>query len=287
MSRLRWLVKKAARRSVAAGSFVTGSMRVRRALGGGPRLRALTYHRIGDEPRDAFCIHPDAFEAQMRHLSERRLAVDLDAALAFVAGRAELPDGACLVTIDDGCVSTLTEALPILRRWGVPAVAFVTSSLVGLDVEPLPERYLGWAELREVADSGVIEIGSHAFTHRSLGEMDPAEARLEASRSKSALEEGIGREVRSFAYPFGTRGDFDAVTERALADAGYTIAFNSIHGPIRPGLDPISLPRIKVEGGEGMAMFRLLSRGGMDAWRVVDQNLWRLQRVREEITGEP
>ena len=284
MSQLRWFVKKAARRSMALGSFASGSIGARWLLSSTARVRVLTYHRIGASERDPFCVSRDIFEAQMRYLSEHRLAIDLDALRDFLAGRVGLPDGACLVTIDDGCESTLTEALPILRRWGVPAVAYVTASLVGLKVDALPEPYLGWDELREVADSGFIEIGSHAFTHRSLGAMDPEEARSEAFRSKEQLEAQLGREVRSFAYPFGTRGDYNAVTERALADAGYTIAFNSMHGTIRPGLDPISLPRIKVEGGEGLLMFRLLSRGGMDAWRLVDQNLWRLQRVREEIT---
>ena len=285
MSLARWIVKKAARRSVALGSFVSGSIGARWVTSSESRVRVLTYHRIGHETREPFCVSPEVFDAQMRYLSEHRLAIDLDDLRGFVAGQRGLPDGACVVTIDDGCASTLTEALPILRRWGVPAVAFVTSSLVGLDVDALPERYLGWDELRELAESGFIEIGSHAYTHRSLGAMDPEEAREEAFKSKAMLEENLGREVRSFAYPFGTRGDFDPITERALADAGYTVAFNSMHGTVRPGMDPISLPRIKVEGGEGLLMFRLLSRGGMDAWRVVDQNLWRLQRVREEITG--
>ena len=285
MSRARWYVKKAARRSFMVGSFVSGALGARRITAGAPRVRALTYHRIGDEPREPFCVSPDDFEAQMRFLSVHRLAVDLDDVIAFVAGRGSLPEGACLVTIDDGCESTLTEALPILRRWGVPAIAFVTSSLVGLDVPELPERYLGWDELREVADSGFVEIGSHAFTHRSLGAMDADESRREAFESKAQLERELGREIRCFAYPFGTHGDFDDVTERHLADAGYTIAFNSMHGTLRPGMDPISLPRIKVEGGEGLVMFRLLTAGGMDAWRVVDRNLWRLQRVRDEITG--
>ena len=44
------------------------------------------------------------------------------------------------------------------------------------------------------------------------------------------------------------------------------------------------LPRVKIEGGEPLAMFALQSRGALDAWRVVDQNLYRLQRVRREIT---
>ena len=65
-----------------------------------------------------------------------------------------------------------------------------------------------------------------------------------------------------------------------LREAGYAIAFNSMHGAIQAGADPISLPRIKVEAGEGLAMLRMLAGGAMDVWRVVDENLWRLQRVR-------
>ncbi|MEC7522790.1 MAG: polysaccharide deacetylase family protein [Myxococcota bacterium] len=284
MSRFRWVVKKAARQGMALGSWASGSLTARSVLQRRPRVRALTYHRIGYESQEAFCVTPEDFEAQIGSLAERGVAVTLDQVEAFVAGREALPDGACLVTIDDGCVSTMTEALPILKRHGVTAVAYVTASLVGSDIRELPERYLDWDELREVADTGVIEIGSHAYTHRSLGLMPADEARDEAQRSKDLLEEHLQREVRTFAYPFGTRTDFGPVTERALADAGYRIAFNSMHGTIKSGMDPISLPRVKVEGGEGLWMFRLLSRGAMDPWRAVDQTLWRLQRERTEIS---
>lgn len=295
---LRWYVKKAARQGVAlaAAPSVLAQNAVRATvaplLGGvgalapfvGPRVRVLTYHRIGDEePQDPFCVSREAFDAQIGWLAERNLGVSLDDVIEFVAGKKSLPDGACLVTVDDGCLSTLSEFLPTLRRHGVPGVAFVSSSLVARAYAELPERYLDWDEIRELADDGLVEVGSHAHSHRSLGLMDPAEARDEAKQSKEMIEERLGREVRSFAYPFGTRADFSATTERVLADAGYQIAFNSMHGAIRTGMDPISLPRVKVEGGEGLWMFDLSARGAMDPWRIVDANLWRLQRVRREI----
>ncbi len=272
MSGTRWLVKKAARHGMALGSLATGSLLARAALAQRPRVRALTYHRIADEPRDPFCVAPEAFEAQMRELAERRLAISLDRLRRFVAGEELLPDGACVVTIDDGCASTLTEALPVLRRWGVPAVAFVTASLVGSAVR-YPEPYMGWDELAALLDSGLFAIGSHAHTHRSLGALDPAHVRDEAARSKAILEDALGIEITSFAYPFGMRADFSAATDRALADAGYAIAFNSMHGTIRAGDDPISLPRVKVEGGEPLWMFELLRAGAMDPWRAVDAAL--------------
>ncbi len=285
MSTARWLVKKAARHAMAIGSLATGSL-LARGLSRRPRVRALTYHRVASVPRDAFCIPPEQFEAQMRHLAERRLAVSLERVLRFVAGEETLPDGACLVTIDDGLESTLTEALPVLRRWGIPAVAFVSAGLVGSSVR-YPEPYMGWDELRALLGSGLFTIGSHAYTHRSLGLIAPEDAFCEARRSRELLEDRLGVPIQAFAYPFGTRADFSEQTDRALADAGYSIAFNSMHGTIRPGADPISLPRVKVESGEALWMFALLVRGAMDPWRAVDLSLSSLQRRRGELNAEP
>jgi len=281
---MRWYVKKAARLGVAMGSAASGSMALRRLFDAQVRVRALTYHRIGSADRDPFCVPCADFEAQVRQLAESGRAVSLDQLIAFVQGGAALPADACLITIDDGMLSTLTEAAPILERWKVPAVAFVTSSLIGKAYQGLPERYLTWDELRQLAASGLIAIGSHAHTHRSLGLMPPDEAVAEARQSRETLSRELGRDVAVFAYPFGTRSDFNEATEKALRDAGYRIAFNSVHGAILKGMDLVSLPRIKIEGGESLRMFSLASRGAMDAWRVVDQTLWRLQRVRQEIT---
>ena len=282
----RWYIKKAARGGVAYGPWASGLLGVSRVFRRGPRVRALTYHRVGDVPNDPFCVHRDDFEAQIRLLAEERRAVSLTQVQDFVAGAGSVPENACLVTLDDGNISNLREALPILRRWGVPAVFYVTSSLVGGDFEGLVERFMTADELRELASSELVDIGAHARTHRSLGLMNIDEARDEAKRSKDELEDILGEPVSSFAYPFGTRSDFGPQTDRALADAGYEIAFNSMHGSIARASDPISLPRVKVEGGEPLMMFDLISRGAMDAWRAVDANLWRLQRVRQDITPD-
>ncbi len=281
----RWYVKKAARRGVVLGSVATGFLPARALISRTPRIRALMYHRIASAPVDPFSVSPDTFDAHMRVLAEERRAVSLEDVRRFLLGQADLPRDACLVTIDDGLMSTLTEALPILRRWGVPAVAFVTAGLVG-SRHRYPEPYMGWDEVRELLDSNLVEVGSHAYTHRSLGMIPPEEARREVHKSKEDLEDRLGVPVHAFAYPYGTRSDFNALTERALADAGYAIAFNSMHGSIRPGMDPISLPRVKVEGGEPLWMFRLLRRGAMDPWRVADHTLFRLQRSRIEVTGD-
>ncbi|MBK7151882.1 MAG: AMP-binding protein [Sandaracinaceae bacterium] len=171
----RWVIKKAARGAVTFGSLASGSLALRGAIARGPRVRVLTYHRVGDAcPEDPFCVTRDAFDAQMRLLAEEGRAVSLQQVQRFVAGREVLPDGACLVTIDDGCLSTLSEVLPTLRRWGVPAVAFVSASIVGADYDGLPERFLTWDELRTLDEARLSPSGRTRTRTARWGSWRPA-----------------------------------------------------------------------------------------------------------------
>lgn len=280
----RQLVKRSARHGVAYGSWAIGSLALRKLAG--PRVRAITYHRFGDAPGDPWCVPEADFAAQMQWLAREGLAVSLDEVRDFVAGAKPLPDGAVLVTIDDGCKSTVDLALPILRDLGVPAVAFVSAGLVGAGAVAADhaEPYATWDELATLA-AARIEIGSHAFDHRSLGRMTLAEAREQAELSRARIAERLGAPARSFAYPFGTRADCGPETDRMLADVGYEIAFTAVHGAIRPGMAPIALPRVKVEGGESLAMFQLSCRGAMDAWQIADEISGRLLRARTETAA--
>jgi len=311
---MRWLAKKAARKGLAVGAWACSGLSLEHNRGCGrgqgtkPRVRVLTYHRCGARARDPFCVSAEMFEAQMRLLSQQRRAVSLADLEAFLAGDKSLPEGAVLVTVDDGCRSVLTEMLPVWRRCGVPAVVYVNPGLIGahesqpahalatrpeqgpqdLSGQTAPaaacvrtdaaasEPLMTWDELGTLVEAG-LTIGSHGLTHRSLGRMSEQEAREEAVCSRELIERRLGVEVRSFAYPFGTRADFSPATRRVLAEAGYTTAMTSQHGAITPDEAALELPRIKVEGGEGLWMFRLLCCGALDAWRVVDRNLWRLQ----------
>ena len=279
ISNQRWYAKKAARLGILAGTWASGWLALRDVFANGPRVRVLTYHRFGDSPFDPFCVSLQDFEAQMRFLADKRLAISLSDVEAFLAGEKELPNGTVLVTIDDGYRSVYTKALSVLSTYGIPAIAFVVVG--GIDRDHMfggeqLEEYMTWDELEQVTNAGVV-IGSHSFHHRSLGRMPLAQAQEEASRSRELLEERLGRTVRTFAYPFGTQADFNRDTGRVLTDAGYSLIFTSQHGALVPGMDPASLPRVKVEAGEGLWFFEQLCRGGMDGWRWVDRHLWRAQ----------
>lgn len=283
----RWLAKKSARRALALAMSASGTLALRRALERVSRVRVLTYHRFGVIARDPFCISRRDFEAQVRFLAEHRRAIGLDALRRFLAGETELAPGSALITIDDGFESTSSVALPVLRDHAVPAVAFVTPSLVenrdAARVEP--ERYMTWDELGRLAEAG-IETGAHGYSHDSLGAMSPDAAREQGARARERLESRLGRPIQSFAYPFGTRSDFNAATRQALASVGYALVFTAQHGSIRAGMDPHELPRVKVENGDDLRQFARLCDGAMDPWRLVDAGLSGLQRPAPAATQE-
>lgn len=247
-------------------------------------MRALTYHRIGHAEKDPFCVSTEDFEQQIALIASQKRAVSLNQVEDYVAGHTELPPCACLVTIDDGMISTLTKAAPILEKYRVPAVAFVSSKLIGFDLPGLEERYMNWDELKALSASGLITVGSHAHTHRSMGELSEAEVETEVVTSRKMLSDALQFDVRSFAYPFGTVTDFSHTTDSILRASGYNIAFSSLHGSIKVGMDLVSLPRVKIEGGESCKMFIDISNGAMDAWRHIDDRFWRVQRDRREIS---
>lgn len=284
--RVRWHAKKLARHGVAWPSIVARRL-TDRGRRNGETVHVLTYHRFGDDPYDPFCVRVEDFECQMRLLAESGRAISLAALLEFLDGGRTIPAGAALVTIDDGCPSSFHAAMPILRRFDLPAVVFVPAGeILPDDRSPEPRRRerpidrITVGQLLEMQREG-ITIGSHAWTHHSLGSMSDADARIQLARSKGELERLTGQPVLSFAYPFGTRADFDERTARLAREAGYRCAFTSQHGAVRLGSDPYELPRVKIEGGEGLSMFEGIANGALDAWRWVDRALWRLQHNRQ------
>lgn len=272
IARSRWLAKKLARRGCALGSWASGSLLARRLLRERPEVRAITYHRFDRVPRDPYAVSVETFEAQVRYLAENELAISLDDLEQFIAGHKTLKPGSVLLTTDDGQLSVYTRAFPILKHYGVPSVSFVTASLIedGRSRPSWFEPYMRWDQVAELAEHG-MEIGSHAYTHDSLGRMPLSQAREQAERSRELIAARVGKPVRSFAYPFGVRDHHNAETGRMLVQTGYSTVFTSVHGAIAPGDDPSNLLRVKIEGGEGLWMFRQACRGGMDPWAVIDR----------------
>jgi len=64
-------------------------------------------------------------------------------------------------------------------------------------------KMLSGKQMKEMTDSGLIEIGSHSLTHPNLDTLPDEQLRIELVESKKLLESVTGKEIESIAFPDG------------------------------------------------------------------------------------
>jgi peptidoglycan/xylan/chitin deacetylase (PgdA/CDA1 family) len=110
-------------------------------------------------------------------------------------------------------------------------------------------------EVRNISD-GLVVVGAHTVTHPTLPAHLYETQYYEIAESRRVCEELVGRPVSTFAYPFG---DYDDATVSAVRQAGFALACTVNAGVIRPGTDPIRLPRIYAGDWSGEEFQRRLA----------------------------
>ncbi len=91
----------------------------------------LVYHGIG--PKRRFWVTPEQLAGDLKYLRDHAYHfVTFRAFAAYEETGAPLPSRAVLLTFDDGVESVYQYALPITRKFHVPAVAFIIGRRLGL-----------------------------------------------------------------------------------------------------------------------------------------------------------
>jgi peptidoglycan/xylan/chitin deacetylase (PgdA/CDA1 family) len=271
---LKQLLKNGVYRSIGEMATTVGADEIPERT-----LRVLMYHKVNDVEGNSVTVPVSLFEEQMAQLRELGYTpVSLDRVIDHYLDRAPLPPGAVLITFDDGYRDNLANAVPILQRYGYPAVLFVPIGYLGgrrplphdehLAVRGIVNPTLDWSELAEL-EAGGIRVESHGIGHRPLAYLEVDEAAREITLSKLRLEEALGRPVRAFAYVKGSEAHYRLVHLSLLRQAGYDIAFTSISGANGPGTDPLQLHRYNVEPYPTRT-FELVLSGACDLIAVKD-----------------
>jgi peptidoglycan/xylan/chitin deacetylase (PgdA/CDA1 family) len=148
-----------------------------------------------------------------------------------------LPAQPVVVSFDDGYLSHLTHAKPILRAAGWPGVL----NLEGKNIGPggLTRR-----QVRTLIAAG-WEIDSHTLTHPDLRTLDDASLARELAGSRALLRRTFAVPVAFFCYPAGR---YDARVQAAVRAAGYRAATTVEPGIASASDNPYALPRIRVNG---------------------------------------
>lgn len=112
-------------------------------------------------------------------------------------------------------------------------------------------RSLSADGLRQIASSGLIDIGAHTMTHPALSSLPSRDQHKEITLSKKLLEDILGQTINAFSYPYGTVSDYSSETVRLLRQAGFNYACSNFPGPVSKKSDRFQLPRHLVRNWDG------------------------------------
>lgn len=212
----------------------------------------LTYHQVDESPPKgvpyrSLVVSPGAFARQMGLIKALGYqGLSMSALEPYLKG--EKTGKVVGITLDDGYVNNLENALPVLQDHGFSATCYIVSGqLGGSNVwdhgKGVPPQRLMDASQLKAWLAGGQEVGAHTRNHVDLLQADDALAHEEIALCKSDLEQLLGAPVRHFCYPYGFHRPEHAAMVRA---AGYATATTTQRSRTAAGDDLFELPRVPV-----------------------------------------
>jgi peptidoglycan/xylan/chitin deacetylase (PgdA/CDA1 family) len=205
-----------------------------------------------DTMRETLNIKPDIFETQLKTINkEGYTSYFVKDVAAALNGYKKLEDKSIVLTFDDGYEDFYTYAFPLLKKYGVKATYYVINNLVGT------KGYVTEKELKEIVNSGLVEVGAHTLDHTYLKGMSKQAQEKEIIESKVGLEEMLGIRISTFAYPFGA---FDDNAIEVVKEASFSAAVSVIPGNVHSINEKYYLYRIRAGGFQGPHMMENIER---------------------------
>ena len=275
-----WLVI-AVLAAVVAGALTLRAYRARAFDPDAVSVPILMYHSVCPDKALAgrYIVTDDTFRSDMEYLKARGYtAVSVEQLADYVQNGTALPEKPVMITLDDGYLNNLTDALPILRDTGMRAVVSVAGAASDAPGENRDSRiayaHLNWDEVKELSDSGIVEIENHTWNMhgdgktgrkgctKMPGETDEeyrAALKADLSKLQGVLKEKTGSAPLAFTYPYGK---ISAGAEDVLKELGFKAAFTchpEINHIVRDPEQLFSLGRINRPSGISTGLFMRLA----------------------------
>lgn len=217
-------------------------------------IPVLMYHFFyseadGGQRVDGNYVEVNELASHLNYLKENgRDALTMREVQYWMEKRASVAPGCVAITIDDADPSVHQYAMPVFTEYGMHATNFV---ICGWQPPEMPY------ELWEMRENG-MELQSHGFLTHTGGCSGMGHGGLLLCMDHDA---GVQDTIQSFdyvdggfvyCYPFG---DINTNAESIVRDGGAKLAFTTEPGKIRPDMDPLALPRVRVTGGNSLSAF--------------------------------
>ncbi len=209
----------------------------------------LMYHYISAAPAGAdalrrdLSVAPADFEAHLRYFRDAGYeSITLYDLAMYLQRGVPLPEKPICFTFDDGYRDHVTNAVPLLLKYGFRGTFFVITGFA----DEGRAGYLSWDDIISMHAAG-MEIGSHSYMHADLAGQTAEHIVWQVLGAKEALEARLGAIAPLFCYPFG---HYDDLVIAVVRSAQYWVGVTTAQG-LRNASDGVfELRRVRVRGGD-------------------------------------
>ena len=193
---------------------------------------------------------PDRFDDILTRLRQKGYStVTLDEVETALRSRRPIAGKPLVITFDDGFTDQLA-AFAALKKHNMKAVFYIISGgdashyCIGANRTNTScgDNYLTWDQIRQLDQSGLIEIGGHTVDHLSLPSVQSSLLQFEITQNKTEIETQLGHPIRHFAYPYGS---YNQSVINAVRNAGYSSAVSTHFGVNQTVSQLYSMPRVR------------------------------------------
>lgn len=229
------------------------------------KIPVLLYHHISTQEEidekgwnnNTSIISLESFKEQMKYLKKNNYyTATLDELELYIDGKLDLPKNTVVITFDDGYLSNVLYAYPIMKEYGYKGCIFMIGKSSLIDSRGLDPNILEHVLVTDMYKyEDVFEFGSHTFDLHRKDEVTGLT--LLEVLSKEEIMEDLTRNLDLFgtkhmAYPFG---GYNLKTIEYLQELGYTTGFTVKHGYASKGINKYEIPRIIIRPTTKMSMF--------------------------------
>lgn len=226
------------------------------------RVPIFLYHYveyIKDDPgKQKLATPPNILTAQIKTLKDAGYTfITPDDLMNDLYEKIILPEKIIILSFDDGYMDFYTDVFPILQKEKAKAIAYIVPNLLNRP------NYMFTFQVKEIARSPLVEIGSHTMNHVLLKGASRETAKYEISQSRKVLADMTGLPINSFAYPYGA---LNQQTISFVGETGYTNAVSTIPGIMQTMQNKFFLYRLRPGYKTGEELIKFLAQKDFKAW---------------------
>lgn len=208
----------------------------------------IMYHAVSDVTsiQGDYVISSAEFESDLKYLDTNGYtAIFVNDIVNYVNGSGKLPEKPIVLTFDDGYYNNYLYVYPLVKKYNAKAsispVAYFSEMYTESGEVSECYSHCTWEELREMAESGYIELGNHSYNYHvcngvnnGIGQMSGESdsdysVRItdDLTNAQNMIFENTGVKCSFIAYPFGVYNDN---TEKIVKEMGFTAALTCSSG---------------------------------------------------------